>query len=104
MSPYVGEMYKSSYKLNVLNHITNNIKIQMQQWPSIKDASATGIKPTMELEPNIEYKLGLTNVNGNKTHSIQMHGLYVWLLSLDYIQIKDMGHFYVPVCLYYWNT
>ena len=49
----------------------------MRQWPSISELSATGIKTSMELEPNIEYKLGLTNFNGNRTHSSQSNEAFV---------------------------
>ena len=40
----------------------------MRQWPSIRDVIATGIKTLMELETHIEYILGLTNMNGSRTH------------------------------------
>ena len=39
--------------------------------------STTGIKPEIYLEPNIDYRLGLENLNGNITYSSQKHKSFV---------------------------
>ena len=49
----------------------------MHQLPSIREASAVLNKPSMDLEPNLYYILGLMNVNGNIKHSIQTHEWFV---------------------------
>ena len=48
METYVGAWYKSAYTLDRLYPINNNNEIQMHQWHSIRVASATNIKPSME--------------------------------------------------------
>ena len=49
----------------------------MRQGDSIGWASETDIKPSMQLEPNIDYRLGVTNVNSNRTHLNQTHESFV---------------------------
>ena len=43
----------------------------MHQCPSIREASATGRIVVPDLQPNIEYILGLTNYNGIINNSSQ---------------------------------
>ena len=63
---------------------------QSINWNSVR------IKPSLELDPILEYRLGLNNVNGYRTHYNQMHklfiqpkfGLFVWPCTLVSIWIK----------------
>ena len=58
---------------------------------------ATGIKPSMESEHKVEYRLGPANVNGNINHSSQTHKLSVQPNALGSIRIKNMSLSYDPV-------
>ena len=51
----------------------------------------------MGLEPNLEYILGLTNENGNRTHLSQTQTLVVRPRSLEPIKIERTCHLYKPV-------
>ena len=48
----------------------------------------------MQLEPNIEQRLGLMDVNGNINHYSQIHDSFVRPRALESTQIKRTGHLY----------
>ena len=74
MSPYVGAPYKSAYKLDGLTHITNNNQTSVHQLGRRVQCARM---PSTDLEPNIEYILGLTIKNKiiiySSQHKIRIH-------------------------------
>ena len=52
------------------------------------------IKYDIGLEPNLEYILGLLNVNGNITHSNQTHDYLVQPWAYITFKFKSRGHYY----------
>ena len=78
--------------------------MKMRQWPSIRVAIATEIKPSIELEPNIDNILGPMNVNGNITYLSQTNKSFEQPFDLEFIQIKCTSHLYNSMIPEDWYT
>ena len=55
---------------------------------------SVGIKHAIGLEPNLEYRLGLLNVNGNIAHLNQTNDSLVLTRAYIPLKFKAQGHLY----------
>ena len=89
------KMITSGYCEVLLTASTSPIRIFHQDQRRLPiNRFSVRIKYDIGLEPNLEYILGLLNVNGNITHSNQTHDYLVQPWAYITFKFKSRGHYY----------